>query len=187
MIYEMPDSFRRLEDGDVLELGAYRWRVVVGNGHSPEHACLYSEQLKLLISGDQVLPRISSNISLFPTEPDADPLSDWLESLARIKTTVPDDVLVLPAHGLPFQGLHARIDQLIAGHEKGLAALRTGLDRPHRVMDVFPMLFSRAIQGELLVGMATGESLAHLAYLRKRGVISRNTDENGVDWYQSSR
>jgi glyoxylase-like metal-dependent hydrolase (beta-lactamase superfamily II) len=96
-----------------LKIGDHEWHVVMGNGHSPEHACLHCPDLKLFISGDQVLPRITSNVSVYPTEPEADPLSDWLNSLARIKTRVPDDVLVLPAHNSPFVGLHARIDELI--------------------------------------------------------------------------
>src|SRR5271170_6296810 len=108
MIYPLPDSYHRLSDGDTLRFGAHEWQVVVGSGHSPEHACLYCPELKLLISGDQVLPRISSNVSVYPTEPDANPLDDWLTSLARIKQRIPDDVLVLPAHNSPFRRLHAR-------------------------------------------------------------------------------
>jgi glyoxylase-like metal-dependent hydrolase (beta-lactamase superfamily II) len=85
-LYTLPDSFRRLNDGDEVRIGEHLWRVVVGSGHSPEHACLHCPELKLMISGDQVLPRISSNVSVFPTEPDGDPLTDWLTSLAAIKT-----------------------------------------------------------------------------------------------------
>ena len=123
MLYPLPASYRRLSDGDTLQIGASEWVVVVGNGHSPEHVCLHCPELKLLISGDQVLPKISSNVSVHPTEPDADPLSDWLDSLARIKSRVPDDVLVLPAHNSPFRGLHARADGLIESHQRGLTAV----------------------------------------------------------------
>jgi glyoxylase-like metal-dependent hydrolase (beta-lactamase superfamily II) len=123
-LHALPDSFRRMRDGEEIIIGGRLWRVVVGCGHSPEHACLYCPELKLLISGDQVLPRISSNVAVFPTEPEADPLHDWMTSLARIKGQVPDDVLVLPAHNDPFFGLHARIDHLITGHERALARLR---------------------------------------------------------------
>ena len=185
MIHVLPDSFHRLSDGDELSIGGRTWRVVVGSGHSPEHACLYCPELKLLISGDQVLPKISSNVAVFPTEPDADPLHDWLTSLARIKTLVPDDVLVLPAHNDPFYGLHARLDRLISGHQKGLARLRRRLAEPRRVVDVFPMLFRRTIDDGNL-GLATGESLAHLNYLLARGEATRTTDENGVDWYRAA-
>jgi glyoxylase-like metal-dependent hydrolase (beta-lactamase superfamily II) len=185
MLHALPDSFHRLRDGDEVVIGDHTWRVVVGCGHSPEHACLYCPELKLLISGDQVLPRISSNVAVFPTEPDADPLNEWLGSLARIKDVVPDDVLVLPAHRDPFIGLHARIDELIEGHQQGLAALRKLIVAPKRAVDVFPALFRRTIDEQTL-GMATGESLAHLNYLVARGEAVRQRDAEGVDWYSAA-
>ncbi len=181
-LHALPDSFRRLSDGEEFEIGEHVWRVVVGNGHSPEHACLYCPALKLLISGDQVLPRISSNVSVFPTEPDGDPLRDWLSSLARIKTRVPDEVLVLPAHNDPFHGLHARLDHLIGGHERALERLEGLLAEPKRAIDVFGVLFKRSITADLL-GMATGEALAHLNCLIHRGAARRAADAEGVDWY----
>ena len=185
-IYQLPDSFHRVRDGDEIMIGDHVWRVVVGSGHSPEHACLYCPALKLMISGDQVLPRISSNVSVFPTEPDGDPLTDWLVSLARIKTLVPDDVLVLPAHNDPFIGLHARIDHLIRGHERGLERLEKLLAEPKRSIDVFGSLFARKIGPELL-GMATGESLAHLNCLLRRGRAVTEQDDKGVLWYRAQR
>jgi glyoxylase-like metal-dependent hydrolase (beta-lactamase superfamily II) len=184
-MHALPDSFRRVCDGEDITIGEHLWRVVVGSGHSPEHGCLYCPELKLLISGDQVLPRISSNVGVFPTEPDGDPLHDWLTSLARIKTQVPDDVLVLPAHNDPFHGLHARIDHLIAGHQRGLERLQRLLAEPRRVTDVFRVLFRRTIDDNNL-GLATGESLAHLNYLIGRGQAVRTRDENGVDWYRAA-
>ena len=185
-LYALPDSFRRLSDGDEIMVGDHLWRVVVGNGHSPEHACLYCPELKLLISGDQVLPRISSNVSVFPTEPDGDPLDDWLTSLARLKTRVPDDVLVLPAHNDPFHGLHRRVDHLIAGHERSRRRLSELLQTPKRAIEVFSVLFKRTINADLL-GMATGEALAHLNCLVARGVVVRERDGDGVDWYRATK
>jgi glyoxylase-like metal-dependent hydrolase (beta-lactamase superfamily II) len=185
MLHALPDSFRRLEDGQIVRIGAHDWRVVVGSGHSPEHACLYCEALGLMISGDQVLPKISSNVSVFPTEPFADPLTDWLTSLARIRGQVPDDVLVLPAHNAPFFGLHARIGELIDHHEEALTQLRAMLATPRRAIDVFPALFKRTINREV-VGMATGESLAHLNCLLARGQATSSTDTAGVRWYQAA-
>ncbi len=138
-----------------------------------------------MISGDQVLPRISSNVSVFPTEPDADPLNDWLTSLERIKTQAPDEVLVLPAHNDPFHGLHARLDHLIRGHERGLTRLQRSLAEPKRAIDVFGALFARPISGDLL-GMATGESLAHLNCLHGRGKATRETGEDGVTWWRAA-
>ncbi len=185
-VYALPDSIRRLHDGERLRIGEHDWRVVVGNGHSPEHACLYCEDLRLLISGDQVLPRISSNVSVFPTEPDGDPLGDWMASLEKIEREVPDDVLVLPSHNEPFRGLHARLRWLARGHHRGLERLRRSLAEPRRAIDVFGALFARKIGTDgHLFSMATGESLAHLNYLLHQGLARASEDENGVAWYQS--
>lgn len=183
-IYQLPDSYRRLNDGEEFDIGGRTWRIVTGNGHSPDHACLYCPELKVLISGDQVLPRISSNVSVFPTEPDADPLSDWMTSCAKVKREVPDDVLVLPAHNDPFHGLHARLDHLIAGHERSLGRLEKALAEPKRAIDVFGSLFARPI-GPELVGMATGESLAHINCLIERGKAVAEADADGVIWYRA--
>ncbi|UVE19546.1 MBL fold metallo-hydrolase [Pseudomonas sp. LS44] len=185
MMSQLPDSYRRVCDGERLRIGEYEWEVVVGAGHSPEHACLYDAQRKLLISGDQVLPRISSNISVHPTEPDADPLAEWLASLDMLRQRVPADVLVLPAHNEPFHGLHVRLDQLGASIQRALERLRAGLQTPKRVVDTFALLFSRPIpfSDASMLSLATGESVAHLNYLLRRGEISRELDAEGVAWY----
>ncbi|MDE2304133.1 MAG: MBL fold metallo-hydrolase, partial [Gammaproteobacteria bacterium] len=168
MIRPMPAAYRRISDAERLRFGADEWRVIVGSGHSPEHACLYCESKRLLISGDQVLPRISSNVSVYPTEPDADPLSDWLDSLGALRRRVPDDVLVLPAHNSPFRGLHARLGELEALHAGSLARLERLLEVPRRAVDVFGALFQRPI-GPGVLGMATGEAIAHLNHLVRLG------------------
>jgi glyoxylase-like metal-dependent hydrolase (beta-lactamase superfamily II) len=185
-IHALPDSYRRLEDGDEVGIGANRWRVVTGNGHSPEHACLYCPALKVLISGDQVLPRISSNVSVHAMEPDANPMADWMASLAKIRREVPDDVLVLPAHNECFRGLHARIDSLARSQERVLERLRRSLQEPKRAVDVFTTLFNRSItQSDVsLLGMATGEGIACLNYLLHEGSIRRDVDDGGVAWYR---
>ncbi len=182
-ISPLPDTFRRLRENDELTIGNRQWRVVVGSGHAPEHVCLYSAEAKVLISGDQVLPRISSNVSVHPTEAHDNPLQDWIDSCHRIRANVPDDVLVLPAHNEPFYGLHERLTQLIEGHEDGLAKLHALISEPKRAIDVFPALFKREIGPEVFF-MATGESLAHLNCLlgRKTAKVTRN--EKGVDWYE---
>ncbi len=186
-IYNLPDSYRRIRDGETIRIGAHDWKVVVGHGHSPEHACLHCDELKLLVSGDQVLPRITSNVSVFPTEPDADPLGDWLESLERVERLVPDDVLVLPSHNEPFTGLHSRLRALANGHRIGLERLRRSLATPRRAIDVFGALFARKVgDDENLLNMATGESLAHLNYLVARGEARVVVDAAGVAWYQSN-
>jgi glyoxylase-like metal-dependent hydrolase (beta-lactamase superfamily II) len=183
-VYTLPDSYRRIVDGEELTIGGRVWRAVIGRGHSPEHLCLYCPELKVLISGDQVLPRITSNVSVFPTEPDADPLSEWLESLASIRERVPDEVLVLPSHNEPFRGLHARLGALIAGHQDRLARVRQELATPKRAVDVFGVLFRRPVGVDML-GFATGESIAHLHCLIARGQAVREVDASGISWYRS--
>jgi glyoxylase-like metal-dependent hydrolase (beta-lactamase superfamily II) len=185
-IHALPDSFVRLHDDQRLRIGGHDWRVVVGSGHSPEHACLHCPALKLLISGDQILPRISSNVSVYPMEPDADPMADWLASLDKLRREVPDDVLVLPSHNECFRGLHARIDWLARGQRRALDRLRRRLQQPRRAIDVFGSLFARAISpGDVpLLGMATGESLACLNHLVQRGETVCELDADGVAWYR---
>ena len=187
-IHALPDSYRRMQDGEVIRIGRHNWRVIVGTGHSPEHACLYCPDLKLLISGDQVLPRISSNVSVHPTEPDANPMQDWLHSLDKLRREVPDDVLVLPSHNDCFRGLHARLDYLAASQRRSLDRLLKTLKEPRRVVDVFSTLFGRRIEeGDAgLLNLATGESLACLNYLLHRGEVHRRLDDSGVAYYQMS-
>ena len=182
----MPSGFVRIREGDRVSIGGQDWRVVVGEGHSPEHACLWRETDGVVLGGDQILPKISSNVSVWPTEPDADPLGDWLDSLERMKTVFPDEVLVLPSHGEPFRGVQARLDALIRGHVTALKRLERTLGAPCRAVDVFQALFARPV-GDGVRGMATGESLAHLNYLLRRGRAARRRDADGVDWWTAIR
>jgi glyoxylase-like metal-dependent hydrolase (beta-lactamase superfamily II) len=186
-VYALPDSFHRLRDGDRVRIGAHDWEVVGGHGHSPEHCCLYCPELKLLISGDQVLPKISSNVSVHPTEPDANPMADWLESLDTLQARVPDDVLVLPAHNDCFHGLHVRLDHLRRGQHEALGRLRELLAEPKRVVDVFPALFRREIPDNdaSQLGLATGEALACLNWLLQRGDAVKEV-RDGVAWYRAA-
>ena len=183
-VTELPESYVRLKDGDMLQIGDNYWEVIVGRGHSPEHACLYCEKANVLISGDQLLPTISSNVSVYPTEPGADPLADWLDSLSMLKRRTAADVLVLPAHGKPFRGAHERLDALIAEHLDGLAKLEAFCDEPRRAVDVFPALFKREINKHNLI-MATGESIAHLNYLINQDRMTVKRDSDGVNLYRS--
>ena len=182
-VYALPDSYRRIVDGEELAIAGRPWYAVIGRGHSPEHLCLHCAELRVLISGDQVLPRITSNVSVFPTEPDANPLEEWLESLASIGKRVPDDVLVLPSHNEPFRGLHARLAALISGHEQRLARMQEELATPKRAIDVFGVLFRRRVGADMLI-MATGESVAHLNCLIARQLAVRELDAAGVAWYR---
>jgi glyoxylase-like metal-dependent hydrolase (beta-lactamase superfamily II) len=182
--YPLPDSFNRLKDGSQLMIGGLKWEVVCGYGHSVEHCCLYCADLNLLLSGDQVLPRISSNISVLPIEPDADPMGEWFASMEILKRRVPADALVAPAHHDVFVGLHARIDQLVRDQHDSLDKLRVMLKTPRRVVDVFGVLFrSRISEADLIqLGMATGEALANLNYLLHRKEITREV-RGGIAWY----
>jgi glyoxylase-like metal-dependent hydrolase (beta-lactamase superfamily II) len=183
-VSEPPESYRRLADGDLVRIGAHEWEVVIGRGHSPEHACLWCRDRNLLISGDQLLPTISSNVSVYPTEPAANPLAEWIESLEAMRGRLPADVLVLPAHGRPFRGAHERLTALIDEHLSGLDELVRLCREPKRAVDVFPALFRSPINENNLI-MATGESVAHLNYLLEDGRLAVATDEQGVNWYRS--
>ena len=183
-VTHLPESYVRLKDGDTLRIGGNQWEVIVGRGHSPEHACLYCRDINVLISGDQVLPTISSNVSVYPTEPGADPLAEWLDSLSAMKDRIAPDVLVLPAHGKPFRGAHERLDSLIAEHVDCLDKLELTCSEAKRAVDVFPALFKSEITKHNLI-MATGESIAHLNYLINQGRITVERDADGVDWYRS--
>ncbi len=181
----LPDAYHRLGDGDRFKMAGQSWQVITGDGHSPEHACLYCPALNLLISGDQLLPRISSNVSVFPTEPDANPLAGWLGSCAKLIEHLPADVRVLPAHNEPFEGAHKRLRHLIDGHELALERLHARLsERPRAVTETFPALFGRKIDEDVL-SMATGEAIAHLNCLISRGLARRDAGPEGVDIYHA--
>jgi glyoxylase-like metal-dependent hydrolase (beta-lactamase superfamily II) len=182
MVSPIPVTYVRLQDGDEIAIGARTWRVVVGSGHSPEHACLVDEDGGMVIAGDQVLPRITSNVSLGLSEPEADPLGEWLASIAKLKR-LPDSLLVLPSHGEPFTGLHARLDALAEGHLGRLDALSALLAEPRRVPDCFGTLFGRAIDDDSF-GMAAGEAMAHLRRLEIEGRAIREV-RGGVHWYRA--
>lgn len=183
IVEPLPRSYKRLQDGQILTLGDQRWQVIVGRGHSPEHACLYNAALNILISGDQVLPQITSNVSVTSTEPEANPLQEWMQSLQRLHE-LPDDALVCPAHNAPFYGLHARLRELLAHHEQQLVGLETVLDVPRTAYELLPSLFHRELHNEQLM-MAMGECLAHLHLLLARGAVTQIQGDDGVLRYQT--
>jgi glyoxylase-like metal-dependent hydrolase (beta-lactamase superfamily II) len=180
----LPESYKRLSDAEKLTIGGHEWEVITGGGHSPEHASLFDRSRNILISGDQLLPTISSNVSVWPTEPMANPMQDWFDSLRKLRAAVPEDVLVLPSHGKPFRGAYARIDAIIREHEVRLEALVDVCKEPHRAVDVFPALYRTKIDGRNRI-MATGEALSHLHLLVKTGDLVRE-HRDGCNWYQTS-
>ena len=167
----LPMGFLRIEDGDVLKIGGRDWRVVTGRGHSPEHSCLVCDEAGLMIAGDQVLPRITSNVSVYPGEPRGNPLRDWLESIEKLEG-LDAGLRVLPAHNEPFERLHVRLAQLREDHMDKLDKLADFCSEPRSVFETFPILFRRPV-GEREVMMASGEALAHLHWLEARNLVAR--------------
>ena len=181
----MPQAHRRLRDGERLEFAGHEWEVIVGRGHSPEHACLFDRGRNILISGDQILPTISPNISIWPTEPRANPLQDFFDSIDRLEEVLPEDVLVLPAHGKPFRGAHARLEALRNEHQERLEILLDNGREPRRAVDTFGDLFGRAINDNNRI-MATGEALSHLHFLVATGDMTAETGSDGVTWFRTT-
>ncbi|MEL7024899.1 MAG: MBL fold metallo-hydrolase [Pseudomonadota bacterium] len=183
-VYSMPDAYRRIYGGDRFTFGDTEWLAVETSGHCPEHISFFDEDRNLFIAGDQLLPTISSNVSVWPTEPEADPLGHWIRSCRKLIDLLDDDTLVLPSHGKPFKGAPERLQALIDEHDENLNGLQTLCQSPKRVIDTFELLFrSRINEGNLI--MATGEARAHLNYLVDRDVLAVSRDDNGVDWFET--
>lgn len=177
----LPAAISDIRDGSRLIINGRLWQVVVGSGHSPEHACLWCAEAEVLISGDQVLPRISPIVGVWPQQPDDDPLRDFLASLDILKR-LPADTLVLPSHGLPFLGLHARCDDLVRHHESRLTQVLEATTTPVTALDLARVLFRREMDPSQL-GFALGETLAHANCLVERGELRRMIRADGVWLY----
>jgi glyoxylase-like metal-dependent hydrolase (beta-lactamase superfamily II) len=178
LISELPQTFRRIMPEERIPVGDRQWRILIGHGHAPEHASLFSEQGNILIAGDMVLPRISTNISVRPVEPEGNPLARFLESLDRF-AALPHDTLVLPSHGLPFRGMHARIAQLKQHHAERLEELRAACSEPRCARELVPVLFRRKLDDRAWY-FAMGECIAHLNYLMHAGALERSRGSDGV-------
>ncbi len=179
MVPDLPHAYRRLLAGDVLQIGGHDWTCHAGYGHAPEHMSLHCAQLGVLISGDMVLPRISTNVSVHEGEPEANPLMLYLDSIKRMKA-LPEDTLVLPSHGRPFRGLHTRIDQLVAHHDERFAdVLAACAEAPQHAADLLMVLFRRKLDLHQTT-FAMGESVAHLHALWLAGRLVRRLDADGI-------
>ena len=178
LVPAVPHAYTRLQDGQQLRIGAHDWTVITGFGHSPEHAALYCAALGMLISGDMVLPRISTNVSVFAIEPEGNPLKQYLDSLGKF-SHLPEDTLVLPSHGRPFRGLHTRIAQLRAHHDERLAEVVAACAQPMSAVDIVPLMFRRPLDTHQL-SFALGEALAHLHALWFAGKVRRDIGQDGV-------
>ena len=174
----IPRQYRRLMDGDRLPVGGHDWQVITLFGHAPEHAALWCASRNILISGDQVLPRITTNVGVWGNQPEANPLAQFLTSLGKL-AELPDDALVLPSHDRVFVGVHTRIAQLHAHHAERLARLLEGCAEPITAHEALPFLFRRTLDDHQLM-FAMGEAIAHLHYLQHEGKVRRIEDENGV-------
>ncbi|WP_343222934.1 MBL fold metallo-hydrolase [Paracoccus bogoriensis] len=180
IVHPLPPGYARLTEGQVLTIGARRWRVAMGHGHAPCHVTLWSQDDAVVIGGDQLLPGISPNLGVYPTEPEADPVGEWLESCARLATLARDDQLVLPGHKLPFTGLPFRLSQLIQNHHAALDRLRAALaEAPRSAVDCFDILFRRGI-AESEFGLALVEAVAHLNHLARAEVIRPVAESDGA-------
>jgi glyoxylase-like metal-dependent hydrolase (beta-lactamase superfamily II) len=178
LVPDMPLAYRRIVDGESIAIGDDTWRVVTGFGHSPEHAALYAERANVLISGDMLLPRISTNVSVHALEPEANPVQQFVDSIGRF-LPLPDDALVLPSHGRPFRRMHRRVEQLREHHDARLAEVLAFCDRPRTAADVVPVMFRRPLDTHQLF-FAFGEALAHLHALWYAGSLRRERAADGV-------
>lgn len=183
VVSAMPLGFTRIDEGSELVAAGRRWRVRLGQGHAPDHATLWSLDDDLILGGDQFLATITPNIGVYATEPEADPLGEFLASCAAFGTVAEERHLVLPGHKLPFRGLPLRLDQVLASHQAGLERLLHLLGQPQRAVACFPALFRREIgPGEF--GLALAETLAHLNLLLRRGQVTRHLSEDGAWLWQ---
>ena len=178
LVPRVPDSFARIMGGDTISIGAHDWIAIAGYGHAPEHMSLYCASLGVMIAGDMMLPRISTNVSVFDLEPEGNPLPRFLDSIERFRQ-LPADTLVLPSHGKPFRGLHTRIDQLKAHHDERLAEVMDACrEGPQSAAQIVPVMFKRALDLHQMT-FAMGESLAHLHMLWRSGDLRREVGADG--------
>ncbi|MBK9217287.1 MAG: MBL fold metallo-hydrolase [Uliginosibacterium sp.] len=180
----LPQHHHRLADQDVIRINAHAWRCIVGQGHSPEHIALYCAELGVLISGDMLLPRITTNVAVPAATPCDDAVGRFLDSIDRF-ADLPADTLVLPAHGLPFIGLHARIGQLHAHHTERAATMRQALAKPCSAADLLETLFRRELDPHQTM-FAMSEAIAHLNHLWQSGGAHRIEDADGLIRFQAN-
>ena len=174
----IPPAFRPIQNGEIIGIGDRDWQVLVGHGHAPEHASLYCGAEHVLISGDMLLPRITTNIAVYAISPDANPLARFLASIDSLRT-LPEDTLVLPSHGLPFRGLHARVAQLETHHAARCEELLEASGTAKTAAELIPTLFPRPLSDPHQVMFAMGEAIAHLNYLHQERRLERII-ENGT-------
>ncbi len=174
----LPSTYRRVMDGDEIAINGRAWHAIMGYGHAPEHAALYCAKLGVLISGDMVLPSISTNVGVWAADPRGNPLQWFLDSVTRYGE-LPTDTFVLPSHGLPFRGIRKRAAQLHNHHRDRLAEVEAACTEPRHACDLLPVLFRRQLDMHQIY-FAIGESIAHLHYLEAQRRVQRVVDKDGV-------
>ena len=179
----VPPDYRRLRGGDRLAVGSggtgTEWTCHAGYGHAPEHLALHAATAGVLVSGDMVLPRISTNVSVTDLEPEGDPLALYLDSIAGLRS-LPPDTLVLPSHGKPFIGLHTRIDQLEAHPAERFAdVLAACAQAPRHAAELLPVLFRRPLDLHQTI-FAMGGAVAHANALWHAGRLERRVGADGI-------
>ena len=180
LVTGLPTHYYRLAAGEMLRVGGRDFAIHSGGGHAPEQAMLHCAADGLFLSADQVLARISPNISVQQMEPDADPLGEYLSSLSALGRDIPEDVLVLPGHLLPFRGLHTRLNELARHHAERCALIAEAVHvAPRTAADLLPVLFKRKMDSHQM-GFAFGEVLAHVNYMRRRGELVQLRDSDGM-------
>ena len=184
-VHPIPLGYIRIRHGDDITIGARCFTIRTGDGHAPEHATFWSKTDNIVIGGDQLLPSISANLGVYASEPDANPVAEWIASCRAFLPYAESDQLVLPGHKLPFKGLPLRLHQMIENHESALLRLLDHLETPRTAAQCFPPLFKRPITGPVF-GLALVEAVAHLNYLRQIGQITRTTNEAG-QWIWTKR
>lgn len=180
---ELPQRYRRIVGGNTLSIGGREWATIIGLGHAPEHVSFHCRELNVLISGDMLLPKISTNVSVWASDPDGDPLKLFLDSIVRY-TGLPEDALVLPSHGLPFVGIRARVKALSDHHRDRLAELQAAASTPVTAYDLLPVLFRRKLDVQQQF-FAMGEAIAHLNHLWHLGRLQRALGSDGVVRFSS--
>ena len=180
----IPLGYTRIQAGQTIRFGGRTWDIRVGDGHAPEHATFWSRDDNLIVGGDQLLPSISANIGVYPTEPEADPIQEWLDSCEAFKPFARQDHLILPGHKLPFTGLPLRLNQMIENHHGALSRLLEHLKEPKKAGDCFPPLFKRKI-GPAEYGLALVEAVAHLTHLHQTGQAKRTLGDDGAYRWQA--
>ncbi len=158
-----PDTHTEIKEGEIITIGENDWRAIMTYGHAPGHINLYSESLNMLISGDQILPTITSNVSVHADKPEENPLDDYLKSFKKFES-LPADTMVLPSHGKIFEGIHLRIEEIIEHHHETLEKVFGICEKAHSTAELVPKLFRRKLEGINTV-LAFGEALSHLNYL----------------------